>query len=715
MPHWPSLNTKRSHDANFLSLTIMQLLDLPNELVSLISEFLDGYSINALLQTCRRLFLLLNRSLYHLNVRCSHACSLEWAAKHGFETTARYALVAGASPNAAHYEEWVPMALSCIHGHEGIVRLLLDYGVDPNALEGWTHFEGVDEAESGDHGYPMALAAGRGHEHIIKLLLAYGASVDTPTEELGDTPLAIAARKGHLSIVKLLVGLGCDIHVPGFFGQTLLSDAAHEGHSEVVRYFLEMNANIESPQTSGYTALCHAASEGYLDIVDLLLKHGMNPTPRVRNLTILPLAMAAQNGHHAVVERLRRSMDLEGIIAYREPSDDDHKELFLVSAACGWEELIGQLLERGYSPNIVLPESYFFIKERNPRGQYPLDLGHASPLALAAHRGHLGVVKQLLHYNADLYEEPAEKRVANPLFLAIDGAHKSIVNTLLDHGADPNHRIDGYRIDNSETVLFKAVRTPETFQLLLNRGADPQIQTKRGESVLVRALETRSITAVKILQGKVPLEVPPPPEGYSSTPLLVAAASGGVSMMEYLLDGGYQVVPGGREVEDSLYIILSRADVASLSLLFERGLVGNLSTVRRQNLLGLVESPTGDSEAATATMDTLLAYGIKMDSGFQSPFYEVLLRKFGEDQSLDIEVHFQLLLDRGADPLRSDGKYGTPLGSVANYGCKRLVQIMLKSLDQRSIPLEELQRKLASAERGAVKGGHLDIVPLLQL
>jgi len=46
-----------------------------------------------------------------------------------------------------------------------------------------------------------------------------------------------------------------------------------------------------------------------------------------------------------------------------------------------------------------------------------------------------------------------------------------------------------------------------------------------------------------------------------------------------------------------------------------------------------------------------------------------------------------------------EGEFGsTPLGEAARHGYGDLVRIMLKSLDQRSIPLEKLQRKLAEAE-----------------
>lgn len=71
----------------------------------------------------------------------------------------------------------------------------------------------------------------------------------------------------------------------------------------------------------------------------------------------------------------------------------------------------------------------------------------------------------------------------------------------------------------------------------------------------------------------------------------------------------------------------------------------------------------------------------------------------------------QLFLDRGADPLQTDREFSaTPLAKAARYGNKRLVQAILQSLDQRSIPLEELGQKLDRAERMAEIGLESTIV-----
>ena len=107
-----------------------------------------------------------------------------------------------------------------------------------------------------------------------------------------------------------------------------------------------------------------------------------------------------------------------------------------------------------------------------------------------------------------------------------------------------------------------------------------------------------------------------------------------------------------------------------------------------------------------------------MDVGSDSPSNKVLYRHDDLDRldsEDDREAHFQLLLDRGADPLRvcARNRNRNPLEIVATNP-KNLVRVMLKSLDQRIIPLEKLQRYLVRAEcEASSRGDHDDVIPLL--
>ncbi|KAJ5378356.1 hypothetical protein N7509_011475 [Penicillium cosmopolitanum] len=696
----------------------MKLLDLPNELLTYIANFLDDeFCINAFLQTCKRLYLLLNNSLYQLNVRNSHACALEWAAKNGYEKSARHILEAGASPNASVFEEWLPMALACIHGHETVVRLLMNYEVDPSSTESWLQ-EPSYESQSGDEGCPLILAAGRGHESVVRLLISHGVHPDIRSSRVDDVDLsglAIAARNGHLLIVKLLINLGCDPYIRGWFGSNILADAAHEGHFDVVHFLLEKKPEIESPGIAS-SALAMAAKQGHADIVDLLLEHGKSPTHFMTGYPLEPLIWAVKKEHYLIVENLRLSMDLCTFVAHSETDGEDQRQLLMISAAYGWNCLVENLLRRGCSTEFLHTNRFLWSVKENPALPRHLNLAqYPSPLALAAHRDHFATVKLLLNCipNQSM-EQLLNGRDPTPLLLAIDGRHKPIINMLLDNGANPNHLTDG-RIP----VFFKAVDATEIIKLLFDQGANPELEadrpftTYRG-SVYVQALAVGNLSTVEFLRRLPCFKESTPAKNSSQLSVLQAAAHGGALIMENLLESGYQVLPGSHEVAEALRIVLSKADHATLALLFERKLIGNLVSIGNTNIMALVDSPDGDLVAMSATLDMLLAHGIRIEIEEQdkSPLHDLFLRQ----EKVEL---FKLLLNRGADPLRKKGQYGdTLLAQASKTGNKELVRIMLKSLDGRSIPLGKLQAELARAKYMAELGlesiADVDVRPLLR-
>lgn len=561
----------------------------------------------------------------------------------------------------------------------------------------------------------MILAASGGHEDVVRLLLSYGVPPGIkfvhPTDARDVSSLSVAAKYGHLSLVKLFVSLGCNVHIGAWWGAGILVNAAAEGHYEVVRFLLETNPDLEKSPRQASSALRIAAIGGYIETVQLLLEHGTTPTPTMIGWRLRPLIEAAQREYYAVVDTLRNAMDLPAFIAHGEPDDDIHRELLLVSAACGWEDIIKELLDRGCSSDCPDPKNREWAMERKLQGSsYLSTRGYPLPLTLAAHRGHYGAFKLLLNHTIESDKSLLYRREPYPLLAAIDGSQKRIVSILLDHGVDPNHQIP----PQNTPVFFEAVQVPEILELLLDRGADPRLNTKYGveevhcESVFMRALSTGSLSAANILQQRASFIEPR--LGTDFYPFFEAATYGGAAMIEYLLDSGYKVVPGSPQVGRALHTILSRSDTSSLTILFERGLVGSLTTIDNKSLMGVVDSPSEDWDAVAATLDTLIVHGIDVEGGSYSPLHDVHTRMHNLSQ---------LLLDRGADPLRTHTNLGiTPLGQVARRGCISLVRMMLNALERRRVPFGELKEKLIEAEKQAelAQQDYLsgDVLPLLR-
>src|SRR6185503_7244434 len=164
------------------------------------------------------------------------------AAMRGGEATAlHYALLLyeGGSPNC------------------GVITDLLEAGSDPNArlANGKTALE---------------LASCQGFLEPVRVLLEYGGN---PNRAMGPSDyapaLCLAAQEGHLSVVRLLLKSGADPNGSAHNGFTALmaaafclgSDEGEGKHAQIIRLLLKRGARVNALDQKGRTALIRAADE----------------------------------------------------------------------------------------------------------------------------------------------------------------------------------------------------------------------------------------------------------------------------------------------------------------------------------------------------------------------------------------------------------------------------------------------------------------------
>ena len=99
--------------------------------------------------------------------------------------------------------------------------------------------DGLDACEhwSDDEGEtPLFVATLHGHEGIVKLLLGRDDINPNKPDGGGQTPLSIAVGLEHWRIVRMLVGdEGLQPNKPGENGDTFVRRAARNGNEEVVK------------------------------------------------------------------------------------------------------------------------------------------------------------------------------------------------------------------------------------------------------------------------------------------------------------------------------------------------------------------------------------------------------------------------------------------------------------------------------------------------
>ena len=176
----------------------------------------------------------------------------------------------------ADNNEW-----SGLEGLEGaarraFVRLLLDFGADPNApAEGTPRRYAGGEARGGylAGATPFLAAARTGDTRLMRMLLDAGADPLRPNGR-GTTPLMIAAGVGFrgyspvpeavaLAAVELCWTLGGDVRAADAAGETALHGAAYRGLSgsdTIIRFLVDRGADLNVKNGLGWTPL--AIAEG---------------------------------------------------------------------------------------------------------------------------------------------------------------------------------------------------------------------------------------------------------------------------------------------------------------------------------------------------------------------------------------------------------------------------------------------------------------------
>lgn len=126
------------------------------------------------------------------------AAELVRAAEAGDEPAVARLLREGVAPDARGSERRTGLDLAVREGRDGVVRLLLAAGADPEQAVGPYREE-----------LPLVQAATRGHTGIVRRLIAAGADPNRPNRHQG-TALGRAGAQGHTETARLLLEHGAD-------------------------------------------------------------------------------------------------------------------------------------------------------------------------------------------------------------------------------------------------------------------------------------------------------------------------------------------------------------------------------------------------------------------------------------------------------------------------------------------------------------------------
>lgn len=180
------------------------------------------------------------------------------------------------------------------HGKYDAIKLLLDNGADPSALN--------NKKENA-----LIRAALFGDTATISLLLSKGIDVDATTAD-SSTALFNATLNANRPVIFQLLERGADPDKICFFGLTPLTGAVLFSDPESIKAILKRSKKVNARDAGGNTVLMYAGyrEQDNVDVVQALLDKGADVNLKARD-GATALSWASKKGNTATVALLKKA------------------------------------------------------------------------------------------------------------------------------------------------------------------------------------------------------------------------------------------------------------------------------------------------------------------------------------------------------------------------------------------------------------------------
>ncbi|XP_058621919.1 ankyrin repeat and SAM domain-containing protein 6-like [Onychostoma macrolepis] len=229
------------------------------------------------------------------------------AARFGQLSVAHILLENGAEINGRNRMGASVLSMAARGGHAHMAKLLLENGA---FVDDFDHLAAAEGSSSGDSGtFPeiraLLAAAQHGHEAVVRLLLDWGAEVNFCQKSSGWSALMLAAAGGAVSVTQQLVERGADADHLNVLGKTAFELALQLQHREVKNYLDSITTVRPQPDDEKKRPdVFHALKLGNAQLVKEIVEEDASQVNVSNADGASPLMMAAVSGQLEVVQLL---------------------------------------------------------------------------------------------------------------------------------------------------------------------------------------------------------------------------------------------------------------------------------------------------------------------------------------------------------------------------------------------------------------------------
>ncbi len=335
---------------------------------------------------------------------------------------------------------------------------------------------------------PRAWFGGRGPQpSAVSLVLVVALGAVSLVAASGTT-LIDAVKHGDRAAVRALVSRSV-VNTAEPDGMTALHWAVRSDDADTVQLLIRAGANVNTANRYGITPLSLAATNGNAVITRALLTAGANPNAAGPDGETI-LMTAARAGNADVVKAL---IDKGASVNATESWQGQNALMW--AAAENHGAVIKALAAKGADLNARSKELSFpeYRYETNGMAVFQLPKGGWTALMYAARQNSMEAVNALADVKADLNAQTKQEGTT-ALQIAIINIHYDLANLLLERGADPNvvdstgmtalyaavdMRAPANMLTRPEPHLHDQLDALGVIKSLLAHGANPNLQLKK--------------------------------------------------------------------------------------------------------------------------------------------------------------------------------------------------------------------------------------------